>query len=194
MNDFEGHHMGTVKQSGFDPTTVHHETPWDTMRHRETPWDSEYIDMNQWRKTSSCAINVDSKAALLAIANKHSTHPLAVDTRRKTIELRTATSITFRRIKWHADLKGNDRTDYLAKTVASYNPIITYDAIPVPGGKRLLEDYYTKIWNATYINSEKASTPNHSFPPSPQNVHPRPAKPHPHTTHNKPRLPSLISP
>ena len=103
------------------------------------------------------ASNVDSKSALLAIANKHSIHPLAVDTRRKTVELRTTTSITFHRIKGHTGLKGNERADYLTKTVASYNPIVKYDAIPVSRGKPLLEDYYTKIWNATYINSEKAS-------------------------------------
>jgi hypothetical protein len=34
--------------------------------------------LSQRQKTSPCAINVDSKAALLAIANKHTTHPLAV--------------------------------------------------------------------------------------------------------------------
>jgi hypothetical protein len=33
----------------------------------------------------------------------------------------------------------------------------TYDAIPVSRGKQLLEDYYTQIWDATYINSGKAS-------------------------------------
>ena len=42
-------------------------------------------------------------------------------------------------------------------TLASYKPAITYDAIPVSRGKRLLEEYYIKIWNATYINSEKGS-------------------------------------
>ena len=113
--------------------------------------------LNQRKKTSSSAINVVSKAALLAITNKRSTHPLAIDTRRKTIELRTATSITFHWIKGQTGLKGNERADYLAKTVSSYNPTITYDAIPVSRGKQLLEDYYTKIWNATYINSDKAS-------------------------------------
>ena len=98
-----------------------------------------------------------SKAALLAIANKHSTHPLAADTRRKIIELRTTTMITFNWIKGHASLKGNERADYLNKTVASYNPNVTYDAIPVSRGKQLLEAYYTQIWDATYTNSGKAS-------------------------------------
>jgi ribonuclease HI len=37
------------------------------------------------RKKTSYAINIDSKAALLAIANKHTTHPLAVAARMKTI-------------------------------------------------------------------------------------------------------------
>jgi hypothetical protein len=50
-------------------------------------------------------------------------------------------------------MKGNERADYLA----SYNPNITYDAIPVSRGKQLLEDYYTQIWDATYINSGKVS-------------------------------------
>jgi ribonuclease HI len=112
---------------------------------------------NQRKGTSYYAINVDSKAALLAIANKHSTHHLAEDTRRKIIKLRTTTKITFHWIKGHTGLKGNERADYLAKTVASYNPNITYGTIPVSRGKQLLEDYYTQIWDATYINSRKAA-------------------------------------
>jgi hypothetical protein len=55
-----------------------------------------YWIQSQGKKTSFYAINVDSKAALLAIANKHTTHPLAVVTRLKTTELRNCTSITFR--------------------------------------------------------------------------------------------------
>ena len=42
---------------------------------------------SQRQKSPSYAINVDSKSALLAIANKRTTHPLAVATRTKTIEL-----------------------------------------------------------------------------------------------------------
>ena len=85
---------------------------------------------------------------------KHSTLSLTVDTRRKIIELKTTTLINFH---WIKGLKGNERSDYLAKTVASYNPTITRDALPVSRGKQLLEDYYTKICNATYMNSVKAS-------------------------------------
>jgi len=93
---------------------------------------------SQGKKTSSYAINVDSKAALLAIANKHTTHPLAVTTRLKTIELRNSTSITFHWVKGHAGLKGNERADYLAKTAASYNTTIAYDVIPIIRGKQSL--------------------------------------------------------
>jgi ribonuclease HI len=92
------------------------------------------------KKTSSYAINVDSKAALLAIANRHTTHPLAVATRLKTIELRNSTSITFHWVKRHAGLKGKERGDYLAKTVARYNTTIAYDAIPIIRGKQTLDD------------------------------------------------------
>jgi ribonuclease HI len=53
----------------------------------------------QGKKTSSYAINVDSKAALLAIANRHTTHPLDIATRLKTTELRNSTSITFHWVK-----------------------------------------------------------------------------------------------
>jgi hypothetical protein len=42
---------------------------------------------NKRKKASTYAINVYLKAALLAMVNKHATHPLAVDTRRKTTEL-----------------------------------------------------------------------------------------------------------
>ena len=85
------------------------------------------LDPEPTEENSSYAINVDSKSALLAVANKHSTHPPAVDTRRKTTELMTTTPITFHWIKGHTVLKGNERADYLAKTVASYNPIIKYE-------------------------------------------------------------------
>jgi len=109
------------------------------------------------KKTSSHAINVDSKAALLAIADKHTTHPLANATRFKRIKLRNSTSITFHWVKGHAGLKGNERADYLGKTVASCNTTIAYDEIPINRGKQILEDYYTKIWNAIYVNSANAS-------------------------------------
>jgi len=84
---------------------------------------SSYISQRQ--KASSYAMNVDSKAAPHAIANKHTTHPLAVVTRLKIIELRNCTSITFRWVKEHAGLKGNERADYLAKTVASCSTTIS---------------------------------------------------------------------
>jgi regulator of RNase E activity RraA len=42
---------------------------------------------NQRKKTSSYAINIDSKAAILTIANKHTTHTIAFAARMKTIEL-----------------------------------------------------------------------------------------------------------
>ena len=62
---------------------------------------------SQGQKTSSYTINVDSKAALIAIANKHTTHPLAVATRLNTTELRNSTSITFHWVEGHVGLKGN---------------------------------------------------------------------------------------
>ena len=100
---------------------------------------------------------MDSKAALLSIANKHKTHPLAVATRLKTIKLRNFISITFHWVKRHAGLKGNERADYLAKRVASYSTTIAYDEIPITRGKQILVDHYTKIWNAIYVNSANAS-------------------------------------
>jgi ribonuclease HI len=72
---------------------------------------------NHGKKTSSYAITVYFKAAQLVIANKHTTHPLTVPTRVKTIELRNSTSITFQWVKGHAGLKGNERAEYSAKTV-----------------------------------------------------------------------------
>jgi len=112
---------------------------------------------SQGKKNSSYAINVDSKAVLLGFANKHTTHPLAVAIRVKATKLRNSTSITFHWVKGHAGLKGNERADYLAKTVARHNTTIAYDEIPINRGKQLLEDHYTKIWNATYVNSANAS-------------------------------------
>jgi len=107
--------------------------------------------------TSSYAINVDSKAALLAIANRHTTHPLAVVIREKAIKLRNSTSIAFHWVKGHAGRRGNERADYLAKTAASYITTIAYDEIPINRGKQILEDHYIKIWNEIYVKSENAS-------------------------------------
>ena len=99
------------------------------------------VDWIQTKRQKSCsyAINVDSKAALLAITNKHTTHPLAVATRLKTIELRNSTSITFHWVKGHVGLKGNERADYLAKIAASHNTAIAYEEIPINQGKQILE-------------------------------------------------------
>jgi ribonuclease HI len=112
---------------------------------------------SQGKKTSSYAINVDSKASLPSIANKHTTHPIAIAIRVKTIKLRNSTSVTFHWVKGHAGLKGNETADYLAKTVVRYNTTIAYDKIPINPGKQILEDHYTKIWNAIYKNSADAS-------------------------------------
>jgi len=102
------------------------------------------------------------QSSTIDIANKHTTRPLAVATRLKTIELRNSTSIAFHRVKGHVGLKGNERADYLAKIAASNNTTVDYDAIPINRGKKILEDYYIKIWNAAYINL----TLNCSYPPS----------------------------
>jgi hypothetical protein len=75
----------------------------------------------------------------------------------KTTKIRNSTPITFHSVKGNARLKGNERTNYLAKTVASYNIIIACDVIPFTRGKQSLEEYYTKIWNATYVNCAIAS-------------------------------------
>ena len=45
----------------------------------------------------------------------------------------------------------------MAKTVGRYNTTIAYDTIPIIRGKQSLEDYYTKLWNAIYVNSANAS-------------------------------------
>jgi len=66
-------------------------------------------------------------------------------------------TLFFHWIRGHQGLEGNERADYLARTIASYNTTITYDALPVSRGMQLLEEYYTKIWDSTYVNSVKAS-------------------------------------
>jgi ribonuclease HI len=126
---------------------------------------------NQRKKASTYAINVDSKAAILAIVNKLTTHPLAVDTRRKTIELRKDTTVTFHWVRKHSGLKVNERADYLAKTVARYKRITTYDAIPVSMRKAVTGRYYVNICNALYTNSGKSSHTKPLIPSILQSLH-----------------------
>jgi len=45
----------------------------------------------------------------------------------------------------------------LGKTVARYKNTIACDEIPINRGKQILEDHYTKIWNAIYVHSANAS-------------------------------------
>jgi len=105
-------HVGASMVAVKNSTEIHTET--QRLNITCTVFQAEFCGIimavdwiqNQRQKTSSYAINVDSKAALLAIANKHTTHPLAAATRLKTIELRKYTSITFHWVKGHAGLKG----------------------------------------------------------------------------------------
>ena len=92
----------------------------------------------------------------MPLADKHARYPLAVEIRTKTIELSKSTTITYHWIKRHAGVQGNERSDYLAKIVASYKSTIDYTAIPKSRGKQILEEHYTEIWNAIYINAEAA--------------------------------------
>ncbi|KAJ4426135.1 hypothetical protein ANN_26944 [Periplaneta americana] len=104
----------------------------------------------------SYAIHVDSQAALFAIANKRTTHPIAVYIRKKIITLKKSTHISLNWVRGHTGIRGNERADYLAKIAASYKSTIAYNSIPMSRAKQLLENYYINIWNATYINSEVA--------------------------------------
>jgi hypothetical protein len=89
--------------------------PSKTLRNKH----GRRLDSKPRKKTSSYAINVDSKSTLLAIANKHKTHPLASAARLRTIKLRNFTSITFHWVKEHTGLKGNERANYLPQTFPS---------------------------------------------------------------------------
>jgi hypothetical protein len=121
---------------------------------------------NQRKKTSSYAINVDSKAALLAIANKHTTHPPAVATKMKTIELGNEASIAFHWVKGHAGLEINERADCLVRIVAGYKSAVAYDAIPT--------NRESRSWKTTTSSSgmQHTQTPqthptlNYSYSPS----------------------------
>jgi len=51
-------------------------------------------------------------------------------------KLRNSTSITFHWVKGYAGLRGNERSDYLAKTAASYITTIAYVEIPINRGNK----------------------------------------------------------
>jgi ribonuclease HI len=116
----------------------------------------EWIETHP-NRPHTIAIHVDSKAALLTIKDKQTTHPLAAKIRTKVINLRNSSQISFHWVKGHAGLKGNERADYLAKIAASYIHVTSYNAVPRSLGKKMLEDYYIQIWNATYTNSGEAA-------------------------------------
>lgn len=99
---------------------------------------------HQRRRHESFAIHVDSKAALFAIKDRHTTHPIAVTIRTNSIKLKRHTSISFHWVKGHAGLLGNERADYLAKIAASYKTSIGYNRIPRTRSRQLLRQYYEK--------------------------------------------------
>lgn len=116
---------------------------------------TEWIEL-QKDVTSSYAIHVDSQAALLAIANRKTTNPLAIQIRKKLIFLKKTRKIDLHWVKGHAGLRGNERADYLAKIAASYKTTIDYNSIPITRGKQLLKEYYESIWNLIYTKSNDA--------------------------------------
>ena len=130
-------HVGASMVAMRDSTEIHVETK--RLNITCTVYQAELygiITAVKWiqrhrQKSLSYAINVDSKTALQAIANKRTTHPLVVDIRKKTIILSNSTSLTFHWVKGHAGLRGNERADYLARTAASYDTTIAYNAIPI---------------------------------------------------------------
>ena len=143
---------------------------WNTHWNSETKY--HVYSLSSWTLRNNHGCRLDPKPtaenlllrnqrwlqrALLGTANKHTTHPLAVATRLRTTELKNSTSITFHWVKGHVSLRDNERADYLAKIAASYNTTIVYDVITINRGKQILEEYYIKILNATYINSVNAS-------------------------------------
>ncbi|KAJ4425419.1 hypothetical protein ANN_28034 [Periplaneta americana] len=100
----------------------------------------------------SYAIHTDSKAALLGIANKRTTHPLAVDARNKIINFKSSTFISLHWVKGH---QGNERAEHLTKIDASHRITIDYKGIPLTQCKQLLTKPLQKNLNSTYINSEQ---------------------------------------
>ena len=78
-------HVGASMVAVKNSTKIHTETPRLNVFQAELCGIIMAVEWIQSKrqKTSSYAISADSKAALLAIANKHATHPLAVATRLK---------------------------------------------------------------------------------------------------------------
>ena len=109
---------------------------------------------HQLKENTTYSIHVDSKAALLAIANKRTYHPLAVEARNNIINLKRTNPINLHWVKSHAGTHGNERADHLAKIDASLKSTFDYKGISFTRCKQLLTEHYRKIWNLTYTNSE----------------------------------------
>ena len=119
---------------------------------------------NQRKTVATYAINVDPISTIIAIANKNFTHPIAVDTRRKTIELRKDISIKIHCVKGHSRLQGNEKADYMAKIEGSYKPNITHDAIPISRGRGYWKITIQEYGTRHIATLRKDHTPKHSSP------------------------------
>jgi len=67
-------------------------------------------------------------------------------------------------VKGHSGLQGNEKADYMAKIVASYNPNITYDAIPISRGKRYWKITIQEYGTRHIPTLKRDHTPKHSSP------------------------------
>ena len=123
----------------------------------------DWIKKNR-RPGHTYAINVDSQAALKAIATSKSTNPSVIQIRTETHNLLPKNKVKFHWVRGHTGNCGNERADFLAKIVSKNHKVLHYDKLPLSFCKRQLQDHYKKLWNQLYITSPKASHTKHFFP------------------------------
>lgn len=116
------------------------------------------------RPAGSITLYSDSQAALAAIEQRNSSHPLTVAIQATARRIEETAEMKFVWVKAHVGIVGNEAADVAAKTAATLRTAASYDDFPISYFKRIAKESTAKEWEKRYQASTTGAITKHSFP------------------------------